>query len=645
MMDFSREGFYDAPFPSLDLQDDAGYFDLDRLPNRTVSPLLASVISLIEDANGAGLNSPIHMRTTSPIMASSLPTLAGSVEDGASVFLIDVTPGSPTHLVRTPIYVAYIPDAELYGATQVLSIVPLQGAPLRPRTTYAAVVTTRVHDESDLPLVQSASMRTLARGGRPNGMTSEDASAYHAALAVLVSDGVASDDVAGVAVFTTADPSVQIDTVRDHALANLPTLKSAFTHIETFDGYCVFEATVDMPVYQSGVPPFVAEGGRWAFDEAGTPVVQRHEEARILVTLPRTTAPASGFPTAVFVRTGGGGDRPLIDRGPRATNGGATITPGTGPAMYFAEAGFAGVSIDGPHGGARNVSGGDEQLLVFNVTNPIALRDNIRQSALELMLLPHVLDDVSIDASACPGLTGNTGAVGFDLSHLTLMGHSMGATIGPIVAAHEPMYRALVLSGGGGSYIENILYKQEPFPVRSFFASIISYSTNRLTRHDTALGLFQWANDSADPLSFLPALRHGTDDGGPVHVLMMQGIVDRYIMPTIANAMSLGLGLSLGGGSLDGTVAELAEFTPLAELLPLVGASTTALPASGNRIGAMGETITAVVTQHAEDGIEDGHEVVFQTDEPKHQYTCFLYTYRMTGVPRVPAPGLDAMCP
>ena len=32
--------------------------------------------------------------------------------------------------------------------------------------------------------------------------------------------------------------------------------------------------------------------------------------------------PAAGYPLAVFIRTGGGGDRPMIDRGPHAIAGG-----------------------------------------------------------------------------------------------------------------------------------------------------------------------------------------------------------------------------------------------------------------------------------------------------------------------------------
>jgi hypothetical protein len=41
-----------------------------------------------------------------------------------------------------------------------------------------------------------------------------------------------------------------------------------------------------------------------------------------------------------------------------------------------------------------------------------------------------------------------------------------------------------------------------------------------------------------------------------------------------------------------------------------------------------------VADQHAEDAIEDGHEVMYQTEAPKHQYRCFLDTLK-SGAPIV----------
>jgi len=128
---------------------------------------------------------------------------------------------------------------------------------------------------------------------------------------------------------------------------------------------------------------------------------------------------------------------------------------------------------------------------------------------------------------------------------------------------------------------------------------------------------------------------------------MMQGIVDDYILPRIANSTSLSFGLDLAGVELD-TEADprLAGELPVGPLLPLDGRSTIALPAMSNVALPGGGSVTAVLTQHLEDGIEDGHEVVFQTDPPKHEYQCFLASWLATGAPSVATDaGRDALCP
>src|SRR5690606_19437534 len=135
-----------------------------------------------------------------------------------------------------------------------------------------------------------------------------------------------------------------------------------------------------------------------------------------------------------------------------------------------------GVSWDGPHGGPRNVTGGDEQFLMFNVLNPDALRDNVRQSALEAVLVARTAGALTFDASSCPGADTGGAQVRFDPERLALMGHSMGATIAPLAAAAEPAFRALVLSGAGGSYLENVLHKRKPLDVRPLAELLLGYA-------------------------------------------------------------------------------------------------------------------------------------------------------------------------
>jgi hypothetical protein len=630
-MDFARRGgFYDAPFPSDDLVREDGTLAVERFPNPSgVSLVDQGVRLLARDARGFAQAGGVFLPLTGEIDRGSLPSLEASVEPGAPVFLAGVDPSAPDYLRRYPVQVAFEADGGPFGAPNLLSVLPLQGIPLRPRTTYAAVVLRRLRDATGRPLGVSLPMAQLAAGVRPAGLSTRGFRSYRAALEALRALGVTPGEIAGLAVFTTDAPWATLDRLRADVLAGPRPAWPRLSLGEVFESYCVFSGTLPMPVYQQGTPPYQdGTGGDFAFDASGRPVRQRMEEANVVVTVPRLPTPPGGFPAAVFVRTGGGGDRPLVDRGPHATAGGAA-PPGSGPALHLARARFVAVSVDGPHGGRRNVTRGDEQFLIFNLSNAGALRDNIRQSALELVLLAHLLDDLAFDPAGCPG----AGRVSVDRARLAILGHSMGATIAPLAVALEPRYRAVVLSGAGGSWIENIVYKEKPIPTRPFAELLLGYTRRTLVPHDPVLTLVQWAAEPADPQVYASAVvREPGPGAAPRHVLMFQGIVDHYILPNIANALSLSLGLDLAGPALDARLG-LAGQRPLEPLLRHSGRTRVPLPFRG-------APVTAVVVQHVEDGIEDGHEVMFQSEAPQHQYRCFLEGFAR-GAPVVPAAGAE----
>ena len=183
--------------------------------------------------------------------------------------------------------------------------------------------------------------------------------------------------------------------------AHVPTPDAPFKQTDLFDTYCVYEATCRCRTTRRAIirtttsaPPHhlcKVAGGAWVFDASGKPVLQRHEEAGMVMTIPRAPMPAAGWPIAHFIRTGGGGTRPLVDRGPGGANGGPPIVPGSGPALYFTMAGMAGASVDGPHENLRNLTNDNEDFLMFNIINAHALRDNIRESAAEYALFAHIL--------------------------------------------------------------------------------------------------------------------------------------------------------------------------------------------------------------------------------------------------------------
>jgi pimeloyl-ACP methyl ester carboxylesterase len=221
--------------------------------------------------------------------------------------------------------------------------------------------------------------------------------------------------------------------------------------------------------------------------------------------------------------------------------------------------------------------------------------------------------------------------VRFDTDKLALFGHSMGATIAPLALAYEPRFKAAILSGSGGSFMANLLYKQKPVNVRPLTELALGYTWRlySITQADPALSLVQWALEPADP----PLYGNLTTS----HVLMFQGIVDHYILPPMANAASLSLKLDLAGDELDQSSDELKRYTPFSEVAPLAGRTVRPYPVEANLRHADGSESTSAVVQSAGDGIQDGHEVVFQTESAKFQYRCFLSTFA-SGTPRIVAP-------
>lgn len=645
-MGFTRATLFDAPFPSDDLVRADGSIALDLFPNPKKVDLITQGLTLLaRDARGFSTTAGIFFQLTGPIDATAIPGLAQSTHAAAFVFLTAVDPTSKDYNVRVPVQVAFRRDGGPHGSPNLLSILPLQGRPLLPNTRYAAVVLRSALDAEGKKLGVSLELAKLISGLRPDGMSEQAFTRYRGALEALDAAGTRSSALAGLAVFTTDDPTAGFARVRQDALSRALPVPEPFTLTDTFADFCVYASTVKMPVYQAGEPPYANTGGRWVFDRNGAPQVQQQQTSRLVVSVPRATIPSSGFPVTVFIRVGGGGDRPMIDRGQHATAGGMALVPGSGPALQFAQAGFAGVMVDGPHGGPRNVTAGDEQLLMFNMFNAGALRDNVRQAALELVLLGHMLPAMTLDATACPGARTAAGgtAVTFDVKKLALMGHSMGATIAPLVLAHEPKFAAAILSGSGASWIENVIYKQKPLEVRPLAEVLIGYASDSrtLVAEDPVLSLVQWAAEPADSQVYARRIiQQPLAPEAPRHVLMFQGLVDHYILPRIANAMSLSLGLDLAGESFDGVLQTgLPAQTPLAEVLGLVGRKKIPLPASGNLPGS----ITGVVVQHPEDQIEDGHEIAYQSPVARREFRCFLESFAR-GTPRVPAPSANPGC-
>jgi hypothetical protein len=246
----------------------------------------------------------------------------------------------------------------------------------------------------------------------------------------------------------------------------------------------------------------------------------------------------------------------------------------------------------------------------------------------------------------------------------------MGATVAPLALSLQPRYRAVVLSGANGSYIENILAKEMPSPLAAQLEQLFGLDYC-LDEFSPLASLFQWAEEPSDPVVYESTL-FSEPNRPPPDVLMIQGIGDHYIPPPVADVSSMGLRLDLVGNALDtqrpalctpdpeGAVPRCGGSAryPITAVMPLlryVGTGNVPYPPRGpvtrNRQGT-----TRGLVQYNRDAAcrQDGHEVAYEIAQARWQYRCFLASFARGQAKIWPPPPhattddtleIDAPCP
>ncbi len=349
---FQRSSFYDAPFPSDDLLKSDGTIAVDGFPNPSDIPLVTMTKAMAGTSHGFALEGAVYFTLTAPVGAAKLPTMAETVSASASVFVVNLQPASPDYLKRIPLKVQFEIDGGPYGAANLLSLLPLQGTPLRPKTQYAAVVTTA------LGLGASAEMTAIATGTKPAGLSGAAFNEYVAALVSLAKAGVATSSIAGIAVFTTDDPTSAQPRPRSctpRSACATRADQASFQqhgHLRLLPACtsprcrCPTTRPVEYPYnYECAATDPLCKLTGWrlgAFDAAGQPVLQRHhEEAGMVITIPRKRpCRPPGWPIAHFIRTWRrAAAEPLVDRGPEAFQRRSADRPGHGPCALVRDGG------------------------------------------------------------------------------------------------------------------------------------------------------------------------------------------------------------------------------------------------------------------------------------------------------------------
>lgn len=620
--DPAARDFWSVPLPSELRRQSDGTFNLDRWPGERSSLVNAWLTSIDARVDGWGVNAGVFLPFTGALDVSTLPTPSSSLGDGASVFFVDVTKGSPDYGTRFPVEVSFTAEAAPFRAPNLLAVVPVAGFTRRAKTTYAVVVTDAVKDVSGAPVGRSEAFHAAVSGAKD-----ADARAVEALKplrAWLDDSRFDRRRVVGGTVFTTIDPMSALVRLSSWVeTLPAPALEQPFTRLEGFPTYELFVGRYRVPHVQSGPKP---GRGRIVWSAEGTtPVQQGVQSVRLSVSIPKGPMPASGWPLMLYLHGSGGEYREGMDRGPLApttTRDKQGDPPlGTGPSEWLAARGIAVMGFDFPLHGDRESPPDTTGRMLYDVFGDIdSSVDNMQVSAMEVQYLTRLL---------ATGVTVNVnGATArFDLTRLSAMGHSMGSTIGIPVATVDPRIQGYVFSGAGGLLLEVATSTTYPVRLQELVSQLLGFQSGLIDRTHPLLHAFQSLWDFTDPSAKARHVAREPLPGKVAHAAFQpQGLVDGYFHPWAQTAVAVQLGVT--------HVGEVFEATSVDALSLASRPVRSTFPLSKNVNG-----VTVGLSQ-VQTPFDLGHYVVFDRDDVQHQVLCFL-----EGVGTAEGPVLVAPAP
>ena len=575
----TEETFYDLPFPNDLRRTDTGVLELSAFPSNAL--LLDQIRTASTQLDGFSLNGAMFAKFDGQLDPASLPDPAASMEESASVYLVNVDADSPERGARTPIITTFITDGALTIGHDYLVARPYPGFPLDEGTTYALVITTRVKSADGSSINRASVFSSLA------------APAYDPLFAYLdESGGDDRDDVASAAVFTTQHATTVAQALRKGVMAAPAPVATDIMLHTSIASMTVFTGNYMAPNFQQGDPPYKnTPAGEIKVGADGVAIQVRMEPLRFSLSVPVGPVPATGFPIAIYSH-GTGGDYF------------SGIADGT--AERLALEGVATISMDQVLHGPRN-PGGNPELDFFNIGNVFAARDNPLQGAADAFSQMRLANSLSFDDM------GRT--IKLDMNRLFFFGHSQGGLTGPGFVAFEPSLKGAVLSGTGGLLYLSLLNKTDPVNFPALAEALLR--DEPVDENNPSMALVQMWVDRSDPVNFAPLMVRKPAPGiQPRAIFQTEGFTDTYTPNVCIEAFATAIG------------GDIVQEPDAKELLGLTlrGREIKPAPITGNLNGT-----TAALAQYKQRAGSNGHFVVFDISAARQQSAKFLGTLASTG--------------
>jgi hypothetical protein len=624
VFDPAGPSFYDLPFPHELRRDADGTVSLAGFPNPSGSALVASYLASMDETEGFGRSSGVFFKLDGAIDPASLPADAeASRAADASVFLVDVDPGSPARGQRVPLWMQFRAVGDAYRDHNLLGLMPVPGHQLAADTLYAAVVTDAVEDPGGMPLSRPPAMARLV-AGTPSGDFETEALPLYDTLF----DVVPREHVVVATVFRTGDPARTMEAVARYVrrIGKPEITQLRLDATRSTGTFWTFLGRMRAPQFQAGPPPFSAPGsGAFVFDDQGRPVPQRHENLEFVLCIPKErddgslVMPPRGWPIVASMH-GTGGSRFSLLSGQIAAR--------------LAAQGIASFSIDQPLHGSR-AGGTADGNGFYNPLNPAALRDNPLQAAGDSLVIHELFERFSVPAAlvtAPPGtgFTTPSRTIRFDRRHRLVMGHSQGATTLPLFLGVARGAPGGVLSAGGGHLLVNILTREAVFFAGQKLRDLVQLLLGGpIDLFHPALHLLQMSSEVSDPITFAPLWT--TRRGGPASVLCTHGTADGFVTTPMTASMAIAARIPLIAPTVPNVAFPLLPGYSYQEGFDLAGLPTLPTPASAT-VGRGRRAATSGMTLYE----GEGHFPVFDDPDAIAQWTGFMRTLAYDPVATIP---------
>jgi hypothetical protein len=541
----------------------------------------------IKEMDGFGTTTAIFFFMSGGIDDSSLPpspVTSPSLTD--SVFCADAATATPVPLLIKSNVDTRIPN--------VLALLPAPGKPLAAKTTYTCVIRKSVTGGGQ-PVEPSADWVSVRDGASANS----DADAiFDGVVTTLGAHGVLASDIAGMTVFTTESTIDDLVNIRDVVLPTLAVPTADFTSkpglvfsggaaLTTLFGGAVPSgiATVATGYYDSArfqthdpngdgalsdlpVPPsFITcvsnncetNDERFTRDLAGNPIVINVPKIPFTVVIPSGAPPAGGWPVVIQQHgLGGQRDTILAFAAQDAAKGFASIGIDAvqhgyrywdcGPAVSCPQDiknNFGGTAA--PDGFIDNDAGLGPGLsssfLSVNLGffqafhNFLGIRDNFRQTYVDLISLVRLLHGHSIDSALSTTL---------DDTNIFYMGHSLGGLMGAgFVPIEADLKASLLNAAGGGLNSELFLNSSIGAGAQTLVQGVLGLDpANPFDHFSLAANLTQMVIDPGDGVNSAKLLLNPVD-GSPRNVIQIEDWGDEVVPNQSNESLAVAAGLPI----------------------------------------------------------------------------------------------------